>query len=223
MLTQLHYTVSVNLIQEAMNNIQSDEFRVAINQPTGNFFYDPWVIKPEYQNTVWEKLYNSLPLANKGESRIIHLRGGTCYNSHADIDNRYHLNLSGDKCYLIDLDNNNMHPISCDGIWYNMDAGRRHAAANFGNRPRYQLVVRHLLQHGIIADPVNVTIKAKPAVNAEDARFVFDEVISPMINKVNKQGLLDEFVFKDSVVSFTIDRFHMQQLIEILPNELNLL
>ena len=56
MLTQLHYTVSVNLIQEAMNNIQSDEFRVAINQPTGNFFYDPWVIKPEYQNTVWEKL-----------------------------------------------------------------------------------------------------------------------------------------------------------------------
>jgi len=219
MLIHTNYTVSKDVIQQSIDNIQSNDFRVTINQPTGDFFYDPWVIKPQYRDTPWEILYDSLEVDNKGEARIIHLHGGTCYSSHADIDDRYHLNLSGNKCYLIDLDNQKMHLLSADGRWYNMDAGRRHAAANFGNRPRYQLVVRQLMTASKTA---SVPIEIISTIDKEDARFLFDDHVSPWLNRANKQGIIDDFNFDNlnNSLSFKIDQEFLQELYSIIPQGL---
>jgi hypothetical protein len=46
------------------------------------------------------------------------------YTSHADIDDRWHLSLTAEQSYLIDLDNMQMHKIDIDGYWYDMDAGK---------------------------------------------------------------------------------------------------
>ena len=51
MLTSTNYTVNIDLIQSARDQTpESWRGRITINRPTGNFFYDPWVIKEEFQN-----------------------------------------------------------------------------------------------------------------------------------------------------------------------------
>ena len=145
MLTPTNYTVESILFQEACRSLPNEVMKTTINKPTGNFFYDPWILKDEYKGTVWETLYNSLPVV-KGEARIIILDPRQCYQVHADIDDRYHLNILGDNSYLIDLVRDIMHPLAQDGIWYDMDASFLHTATNFGRRARVQLVVRKLLK-----------------------------------------------------------------------------
>ena len=103
MLTKLDYIVSQNLIQEALKLVDSSNFRLTINEPTGSFFYDKWKIKNEYQDTVWDKILRTLP-DSIGEARIIVLQPGTCYQSHADIDDRYHLNIQAEQSYIINLE-----------------------------------------------------------------------------------------------------------------------
>jgi hypothetical protein len=145
MLTKTHYTADTTLFQEACYSLPKSEIKTTINEPTGDFFYAPWVLKAEYKGTVWETFYNSLPVA-KGEARIIILDPGSCYQIHADIDDRCHLNISGEGCYLMDLTTEQMYRLEQDGIWYDMDAGFLHTATNFGRRSRVQLVVRKLLK-----------------------------------------------------------------------------
>lgn len=222
MLTETSFVVSLDLINEALNNIPSSDFRYSLNDPTGNFFYDPWQLKKELVGTVWEKIYNSLPV-QKGEARLIKLEGGESYISHADIDDRYHLNIAGVKCYLTDLDNLKMYPISTDGIWYNMDAGRRHTASNFGNRTRYQLVVRHLLIKNNIDDPVKISVVPVEGVDLEDARFVFDDVVSPWLNSAIKDGLINDFSFHNNYVSFMISKYDLTSLKAIIPREFKII
>jgi hypothetical protein len=222
MISETAYTVSLDLIKEANLNFPAglleDEVEFTLNTPTKHFFYDAWAIKDEYKGTVWEKLYNSLP-ADKGEARVIRLNAGECYISHADIDDRYHLNLSGTNCFLIDLDTKNLHGLTTDGIWYDMNAGKIHTATNFGNRVRFQLVIRKLLHRGDFKDRVDVTIQPKTKSNKDDCRYLFDGIISPWLNDINKKGLLDNFMYKNGVVNFTIDHWYFHELQSILPNE----
>lgn len=218
MLSKTDHTVPLSLIEEALENLPSVDGKFCINEPIGNFFYDPWRIKDEFVGTVWETIYNSLPY-NKGEARIIKLEGGECYISHADIDDRWHLNLSGIKCYLTDLDRLKMHALEQDGIWYSMDAGNRHTASNFGNRIRYQLVVRQLLIRHNFKNTLTITVKAKPEVNSEDARFIFDDVISPWLNAANKLATITNFSFNNGTVSFETIPLVAEKFKELLPSE----
>jgi hypothetical protein len=55
MLHQTYYTVSKELMQEARSALPNIDSRLAINQPTGKFFSDPWETKSEFKGTVWEK------------------------------------------------------------------------------------------------------------------------------------------------------------------------
>ena len=217
MLVKTNYNISLSKIQEALTQLPSIDFRLAINKPTGDFFYDDWAIKEEFKGSVWEEIYNSIPALDKGEARIINLEGGSCYASHADMDDRYHLNLSGDKCYLINLNSNVMHPIVCDGSWYEMDAGINHTAVNLGYQNRYQLVIRKLLVHGDIQDPISVKIKPKEFIDADSARFIFDDVISPWLNVANKGKILNNFKFINNEVSFDIDKHSLESLKKVLP------
>jgi hypothetical protein len=221
MLAKTNHTVDISLFQEACNQLPSREMKTTINRPTGNFFYDSWELKEEFKDTVWEKLYNSLPVS-KGEARIIILDPAHCYQIHADIDDRYHLNLLGEECYLMDLIREQMFRLEQDGVWYNMDAGLLHTATNFGRRARIQLVVRHLLKKNILTDPVEITLSTTMA-NTDDARFIFDNTLSPWFNEANKLGFINNFSHSPVGVKFNIEKNKLDSLKSMLPKEFKII
>jgi hypothetical protein len=221
MLTPTNYTVDPKLYQEACTHLPKGEMKTTINQPTGDFFYDPWIIKDEYKGTVWETLYNSLPVI-KGEARIIILDPGQCYQTHADIDDRYHLNILGDNSYLIDLVRDIMHPLAQDGIWYDMDASFLHTATNFGRRARVQLVVRKLLKKNKLKNPVEVSL-ATSMDNPNHARFLFDNTMSPWFNDANKAGFISSFTQGNVTIKFDIEQDRLESFKRMLPEEFKIL
>jgi len=221
MLTPTTYSANTTLLQEALNHLPEGKMKTTINQPTGDFFYDPWVLKDEYKDTVWEELYKSLPVT-KGEARIIVLDPGHSYTSHADIDDRYHLNILGDESFLIDLVREQMHKLKQDGIWYDMDAGFHHSAVNFGRRARVQLVVRKLLRHNKLKDPVATSISTILS-NTEHARFLFDNTVSPWLNSANKAGIINNFSYSSISVKFNIEKDSLDFLNRMLPEEFKIL
>ena len=190
------------LIDQAIRSVPTIDFRLAINEPTGEFFYDPWQIKEEFKGTVWDQLLQTLPY-NIGEARLIKLEPGTCYRSHADIDDRWHVSIIAEKSYIIDLEHNKMYPTVVDNHWHEIETGVKHSAVNFGSKPRLQLVVRKLLTHGTFKDPKQVTITLKEVIS--DRRFVFDDIVSPWLNIYNKLGMLDNFRYQDLEAKFTIE------------------
>jgi hypothetical protein len=215
MLSPTKYSIDVAILNEAVSQSHQTEFKYTINQPTGDFFYDPWEINPELIGTVWEDILNSLPV-KQGEARIIVLKPGTSYYCHADADDRWHLNLQSEYGYLLDLDNSTMYQLHTDGVWYEMDAGCKHSAANFGHIDRIQLVVRHLLNRNVLVNPVDVKIVLK--IDTPDFRYQFDSTISPWLNRANKQGVINNFKFVGSEVSFSIEQDCVERLKQILPD-----
>lgn len=122
--------------------------------------------------------------------------------SHADIDDRWHLNIEGNQSYLIDLNDKKMFELKADGIWYDMDASHIHVASNFGQFPRVQLVVRKLLTRCKSANTTRV--KIEPAYDQHDYRYTFDNIVSPCLNRLNKHGALNNFNYQDLSVEFNI-------------------
>lgn len=214
MLYSTGHIVPKELFEEAVANLPRGGFKQTINQPTGNFFYDPWKIAPEFKGTVWEKILDTLP-NDKGEARLITLEPGTCYYSHADIDDRWHLSLTGNKSYLINLDREQMFKLEQDRIWYDMNAGRIHTAANFGQIPRVQLVVRQLLWDHNLVSPVHV--KIEQTTDKYDYRYLFDNHISPWLNIANRTGRINSFVFTGQEVSFNVEEEYLPSLEAVVP------
>jgi hypothetical protein len=221
MLTPTKYTVDTSLFKEACQALPEAGMKTTINQPTGDFFYDPWQLKDEYKGTVWETLYDSLPVA-KGEARIIILDPGQCYQIHADIDDRYHLNILGDNSYLINLVQETMHLLSQDGIWHDMDASFLHTATNFGRKARVQLVVRKLLKKNILSNPVEVSL-ATSMENPNHARFLFDNTMSPWFNEANKLGFINNFTQGAVSIKFNIEKDKLESFKRMLPEEFKIL
>jgi len=212
MLIDSNILIPESLIVDAIQCMPADDkWRISINQPTGNFFYDPWITKQEYKNSPWDELIATIgqPV---GEARIIAMKPGTCYMSHADIDDRWYLNLTGQKSYLIDLDNEQMYNLQRDAKWYEIDTSHRHTATNFGPDDRIQLVVRKLLQRNTLIDSVKVEILPKIEDPNEDSRFYFDDVISPWLNRGCKQGIISNFKTDRSSISFEIEKTFLHKL-----------
>ena len=88
MIQKTEYFVPMPTFNELFNYLQDVDCLV-LNEPTNDFFYDPWKIKDNYKNTPFETVLSVLP--NHGEARIIKLTEGECYLAHADIDDRYHM------------------------------------------------------------------------------------------------------------------------------------
>jgi hypothetical protein len=216
MLTKLNFTIPLELLPDAVEQTNIHENRVTINQPTGNFFYDPWVIKPEFEGTIWNKILASLTMPI-GEARIIVLAPTSSYNIHADIDDRYHLNIKSETCFLIDLENLEMHKITPDGIWYEMNAGKLHTASNFGKDYRIQLVVRKLLPRNKLMDPVKVKLSSS-GLSKDDARYVFDNTLSGWLNHAIKRSVIDDFAFSTNQVLCDIERSVLDELRSEMPN-----
>jgi hypothetical protein len=215
MLIKTPYSISLNQIDQAIDSMPTVDFRLSLNSPTGNFFYDPWEVKPEFQGTAWEAILSSLPF-DKGEARIIKLGPGTSYLCHADIDDRWHLALTGNQSYLLDFTDQKIYPTIKDGSWYEMDAGKLHTAGNFGQIDRYQLVVRKLLINSRSRNLL--PIKIKPAREQFDYRYQFDNLISPWLNRVSKEGYLSNFKYKDLEVTFDLDESQVESLNKIVTD-----
>lgn len=214
MITRLQYTISKELLEQLKYEIPEFENRIDINEPAGDFFYDPWKVSDEFKNTPWAVALASLPFL-VGEARLMKLQPGNAYYSHADADDRYHLNITGEKSFLVDLDNNVLHSVNNDGYWYEMDAGTRHSAVNFSNEVRIQLVVRKLLQKNNLTEPVSIRISLEES--RHDYRYVFDDVYSPWINRHIKLGHVDKFFIKNEQVFFDIEKSFLGELESICP------
>lgn len=216
MLTRLPYIINSNIVHDCIDACYSIQEKTVLNKPSGDFFYDPWLLKNDYVGTCWEKLLESLP-HSIGEARVIRLLPGESYMAHADIDNRWHFNLTGEHSYLIDLDEKQMHLLEKDCQWYSMDASKIHVATNFGSTHRWQVVIRQLLKRSNRNDLVSVTIK--PNGLQHDYRYKFDKIISPFLNKVDKEYMLSDFKFDKEIISFKLADNRLDALKNILTQD----
>jgi hypothetical protein len=207
MIEKTQFSVPLGYINEAINSLPNIDFKLSLNKPTGRFFYDAWEIKDEFKNTIWDKILQTIPQPF-GEARLIQLDHGTCYMSHSDIDDRYHLNIDGQYSFLIDVDNQKMFPTVADGTWYVLNTGVRHVAANFGSVGRTQLVVRKLLNDSHLINLISVKI-TPTCVNP---RFEFDDKVSPWLHKMNKMNYLSDFKVHDDGVRFKLDKTQILDL-----------
>jgi hypothetical protein len=219
MIVKTNNKISSDLLNKAINNLPEVDFKLSLNEPTDNFFYDPWKIKSEFKDTVWDQILSTL--GSVGEARLIKLESCMSYTSHADIDDRWHLSLTAEQSYLIDLDNMQMHKIDIDGYWYDMDAGKLHTASNFGRGDRVQLVVRKLLNKNALRIPV--TVKIVPDNSNIAHRYVFDQSVSPWLNFANKKGLITNFSYQQNIVTVNIEESEIVNLKSILPNGFKLI
>lgn len=210
MLTKTGILVDTDKIIECLPAM--DVGKHELSTPTGDFFYDPWVLKPEYAGTELETMFNRLE--RPGQVRVNVLEEGHCYQQHADIDDRYHVSLDGVECYLIDLRNGQMHPTVKDHTVYEMDAGRLHSAANFGYYPRRQLVIRKLLQRNQLSNPISVALKATPVPRL---RYNFDQTFSVWFNKANKLGIITNFNKRSEIhISFDVESVYLQEVEQLV-------
>jgi len=209
------------LIQQALEQHPVSGEGTVLNEQTGDFFYDAWKIKDMYQDTIWHQVLTTLP-CSVGQARIIKLAPGHSYMAHADIDNRWHLNLTGEKAYLIDLDSTVMHACQRDNAWAYMDASHIHAATNYGSIPRLQLVVRELLVSS--QQPIDlVSISIGPAHDQPTFRYKFDNLISPWLNHVNLKLKMSEFKVSIDRINFKLERELVSELQNMITSDYKLI
>jgi hypothetical protein len=83
-------------------------------------------------------------------------------------------------------------------------------------------VVRHLLKKNKLVDPLEITLSTTIA-DTNDARFVFDNILSPWFNEANKIGSINNFSHSTIGVKFNIEKSKLDSLKNILPNEFKIL
>lgn len=190
--------------------------KLTLNEPTGDFFYNPWKLKKQFAGTAVDTALLALP-GPIGEARLITLESGRCYFSHSDIDDRYHLNITGDCAFLVDIETRQNYFLEQDAVWHEMDAGIIHSAVNYGQHDRIQLVVRKLLIDSQLGDYVIVRILP----DGPNARYVFDNTISPWLNRANKKQWINKFAIDNNDVVFNLSTLHIDELVGIMPLHFN--
>jgi hypothetical protein len=217
MITKQIWLCPAGLIEQALKEHPVSGEGTVLNEPTGDFFYGSWEIKELYKGTIWQQVLDTLPMSI-GQARIIKLEPGESYMAHADIDNRWHLNLTGEQAYLIDLDNKVMHNCARDNRWAYMDASRIHAATNYGSIPRLQLVVREPLRNS--RQPVDlVSIVIEAAYEQNDFRYKFDKIFSPFLNRANQKYKLANFAHNTFSLSFKVERELLEEFKQLVTPE----
>jgi hypothetical protein len=103
-----------------------------------------------------------------------------------------------------------------------MDAGILHTATNFGRRHRVQLVVRHLLKKNKLVNPVEVSLSTT-ITNTNDARFIFDSHVSPLLNEANRLGFINNFIQSAVSITFNIEQDKLESFKCVLPEEFKII
>jgi hypothetical protein len=58
--------------------------------------------------------------------------------------------------------------------------------------------------------------------NKIEARFLFDKNISPWLNLANKDGKISNFQYRDTEVTFNIEKDEIDSIVNILPDDFRL-
>jgi hypothetical protein len=203
MVSELLWQCPQGLIEQALAECPINDEVVVLNKHDGNFFYGNWSIKDEFKDTLWKQVLDTLP-CSIGEARIITLASGESYQSHADIDNRWHLNLTGHQSFLIDLENQEMFKCTRNNHWYFMRTGRKHTACNFGFIPRLQLVVREPLRESRHFTNL-ISVSITQAVPAPENHYKFDNIFSPWLNQINEEYKMTDFSPSPTLVTFKME------------------
>lgn len=217
MITKQKWVCPDGLIEQALKEHPVTGEDTVLNQPTGNFFYDRWEIKESYRGTIWQQVLDTMPMSI-GQARIIKLEPGESYMAHADIDNRWHLNLTGEQAYLIDLDEKVMYECVRDNRWAYMNASQIHVAANYGSIPRLQLVVREPLRNS--REPKDlVSIGIEAAYRQHNFRYKFDNIFSSFLNKANQKYKLADFAHTAVSLSFKLELELLEEFKKLITPE----
>jgi hypothetical protein len=216
-LKDLNHTISTESLADYLEDVNWDDTnRANLNHPTGHWLYDPYEVNQEWKGTPFEDLLIELEQYSIGEARLIKLGPGTCYRSHADIDDRIHLNLlSNDQCYLINLITNEMHKTSADNKIYYMDGSYVHTAANFGSSPRVQLVARVRLSNyddtGL--ERIELVFSNRPY----NLRYNIDNSVSVLMSQLIKEKNMKFIEFADDRIVVEVN----DESLDRLNKELN--
>lgn len=143
MLSKLSKKFNLSDIVDQVKNLGNFK-RVELNYPSGNFFTDKWIIKPEFINT---PIGNVLEHFNDiGQARLLCLESGESYTAHTDPDDRIHLAITTNEySFLVDINDSVLYHLPADGeVWY-MDTSKTHVATNWGPTSRIHLNIRVLL------------------------------------------------------------------------------
>lgn len=144
MLTKLQRIDNIQEIVDQVNSSGWNEHNSALNHTNGNLLTGKYTLLPELIDTPLGNFLTSL--GDIGEARLLWLKSGETYTAHTDPDDRIHLAITTNPdCYLIDMDNKQMHHLPVDGQVYLMDTGVRHVASNFGGKSRVHLNIRKKL------------------------------------------------------------------------------
>jgi len=118
--------------------------RLDLNNCTGEFFNDPWEVKPEFKGTPLGDVLDSLGAI--GQARLLCLESRETYTAHCDPDDRIHLAIvTNPYSFLVNISDNQMYHLPADGQLWHMDTNFVHVAVNWGPRTRIHLNVRVLL------------------------------------------------------------------------------
>jgi hypothetical protein len=71
-------------------------------------------------------------------------------------------------------------------------------------------------------DPVEVAVSSTIS-NTDDARFIFDNTLSPWLNAANKNGFINDFDYSPVGVKFNIEKNKLDLFKSIIPAEFKLL
>jgi hypothetical protein len=189
MIRQLPQKFSVQPIIDQVNALGDFGKRLDINDQTGEFFGDPWSIKPEFKNTPLGDVLSVL--GNVGQARLLCLESAESYTAHCDPDDRIHLAIhTNPYSFLVDLSDNKMYHLKADGqLWY-MNTGKVHVAANWGSRARVHLNIRVLL-------PKYSSSRAGLRIKVLDGEFDWKQMsympIMEVVNKEVKTGTITGF------------------------------
>jgi hypothetical protein len=79
-----------------------------------------------------------------------------------------------------------------------------------------------LLKKNTLTEPIAVALSTSIS-NPDDARFVFDNTLSPWFNEANKLGFINNFSLSSIGVKFNIEKSKLDSLKHILPNEFKII
>jgi len=211
MLTKTNIKTSSKEIYDLVKHLP--EGKNILNEPTGKFFYDPWQLKSEWQDTALDDLLKQIP--DHGEVRVIVLKPGESYFAHADIDDRYHLTLDAEQSYLIDIENEKMYPTIPDDTVYLMNTGVLHTASNYGYKNRYQLVIRKRLDStNELHESVLVMMSVKDPVY--NLRYLFDSSFSRLLNRLAKEECISNFDrINETTIKFSLEKENITELLKM--------
>ena len=220
MFTATPHRVNSSELLELFRSVQlkqdqhDDMFKLDINLPTGEFYYDPWQLKPEYEHTAVAQLLHQL--APVGQAKIVSIPPGQCYLAHSDVEDRYHVTLQSEHSYVLDITHQQQYACVADDRVYHMNTAQLHTVMNAGYVPRIQLVVRQLLTRHTLVNPVHVHIEATEA--PYNLRQQWDQHILVWCNLANKQGVMTDFdpMNSEAQVQFRMERDQVDSLRSVL-------